>query len=254
MEIDSIVDVETEPSIIMAGEPSTIIFSIRDSYDKPVEGLTISHDRILHVVIISADFTVFAHIHPEDFGKITPEIIKKAVFPVKFTFPKAGDYMVAVDYAVKGSIMSDHFLFEIAGEPVMGDFKKDISRQKNFGDYQVTFSTVPEKPVAGKSVTLKYVISKDKKQVKDLEPYLSAPMHLAIVMADLDTFTHAHGEVPGGSSAHPPLGHIHGAVPDKFGPEIEAKVVFPAKGTYQIFSEIKHNGRVIPIDFTLEVR
>jgi hypothetical protein len=38
-----------------------------------------------------------------------------------------------------------------------------------------------------------------------------------------------------------------------FGPEIEASVIFPVKGVYKIFSEIKHQGRVRVLDFMVTV-
>ena len=43
------------------------------------------------------------------------------------------------------------------------------------------------------------------------------------------------------------------SVPDKFGPDITAQIVFPSKGIYQIFSEIKHQDKVIPLSFMVEV-
>lgn len=88
----------------------------------------------------------------------------------------------------------------------------------------------------------------------DLEPYLSAPMHLAIIMSNLNNFIHAHGEVSGAPTVQQhTVGHIYGTVPEKFGPEIEAHVIFPAKGFYQIFSEVKHQGKVILLNFLVEV-
>jgi len=249
-----IVDVETSPASIKAGSMATILFSIKDKEGKPLQDLTITHDRLLHVVIVSEDFSVFAHIHPEDFGPITPEMKKTAKFMVRYPFPKAGHYLIAVDSAVKDVPFSEHFTIDITGEPKMDSFKKDFSREKQFEDYKVTFTSKPERIAAGKEITLKYAINKDGKTVTDLEPYLSAPMHLAIIMSNLNNFIHTHGEVPGALTAQQhTVGHFHGTVPEKFGPEIEAHVVFPAKGVYQIFSEVKHQGKVILLNFMVEV-
>ena len=65
---------QCEPVDIMAGKPETITISVKDSTGKPEKGLTMTHDRIMHVVIASRDFSVFSHIHPEDFGPITDEM------------------------------------------------------------------------------------------------------------------------------------------------------------------------------------
>jgi len=248
------VDIETTPSELKAGSRAEITFIMRDAEGKPLQGLTVMHDRLMHVVIASADFSVFAHIHPEDFGPITEEMRKKAEYPVQFTFPKAGEYIIAVDSAVGGRHFSDHFAVDVTGKPKMGAYVKDLSLEKKFGDLQVALSTVPEKIVAGKEAVLKYVIKKDGEPVQDLEPYLAAPMHVAVISADLEYFIHAHGEIPGSAGGHHNMGHeMQMNVPPKFGPELEVPVVFPEKGLYQIFSQVKHKGKVILLSFMLEV-
>lgn len=250
---NAIVNLETRPEKLTAGVPAEIIFSIRDNKGNPVQDLTIMHERLLHVIIVSGDFTTFAHIHPEDLGPITPEMKKKADYSVRYTFPIAGRYLVAVDSAVKDVHFSEHFTVDVSGEPKMGPLKEDFSAEKLFGDYLVAFSTSPGRIMAGKETVLKYVIKKNGEPLKNLEPYLAAPMHLAIIKADLENFIHAHGELPGGPSHHEPMGHIHGIVKEKFGPEIEARVVFPVKGVYQVFSQIQHQGKVISLSFMVEV-
>jgi hypothetical protein len=78
-------------------------------------------------------------------------------------------------------------------------------------------------------------------------------MHLAMVQDNLNNFIHAHGELPGMAGHHSMTGHMHMDVPAKFGPEIDVHVSFPVKGIYQIFSEVKHQGKVILLSFMVEV-
>ena len=248
-----IVDMETEPASIKAGSPATISFTVKDLDGKPLQDLTITHDRLLHVIIVSKDFSVFAHIHPEDLGPITPEMIKTARFAVRYSFPKGGQYLIALDSAVKDSPFSEHFSIDVTGEPGMGPLIRDFTREKKLGDYTVTLSSVPERIPAGKEVILGYLIKKNGTPVTDLQPYLSAPMHIAVISADLNNFIHAHGELPGMPSAQSHSGHHHMVVPEKFGPRIEAHLSFPAKGAYQIFGEIKHERRVMLTSFMVEV-
>jgi hypothetical protein len=249
------VDIETTPSQLKAGGPAEILFTMKDAAGRPLRGLTVMHDRLMHVVIASADFSVFAHIHPEDFGPITEEMRKKAEYPVQFTFPKAGEYIIAVDSAVEDRHFSEHFTVEVTGKPKMGSYREDLSRERRFGDYQVALSSVPGKIVAGKEAVLKYTIKKDGEPVRDLEPYLAAPMHVAIISSDLDDFIHAHGEIPGTAQGHHRMGHeeMHMSLPEKFGPELDVPVVFPGKGLYQIFSQVRHKGKVILLSFMIEV-
>jgi hypothetical protein len=253
-EPDISIDIETIPPSLKAGSPAEILFIMRDSEDEPLQGLTIIHDRLVHVVIASADFSVFAHIHPEDSGPITDEMRKKAEYPVRFTFPKAGKYLIAADAAADGRPFSEHFTEDVAGSPKMGSFVKDLSREKKFVDLDVALSTVPDRIAAGKEVVLKYMIRKDGEPVKDLEPYLAAMMHVAIISSNLDEFIHAHGGPPGVDPGHHHMEHaMHMRVPEKFGPEIDVPVVFPEKGLYQIFSQVKHKEKVILMSFMVEV-
>jgi Cu+-exporting ATPase len=134
----------------------------------------------------------------------------------------------------------------------MADAERDLSRRKKFGDYEVSLSTTPVRVQAGKEARLEYLITKDGAPVTDLEPYLAAPMHIAIVLADLKTFLHEHGEVPSAEHAEHMGVHIHGAVPERFGPAITAEIVFPQKGLYHVFGEFRHGGKVVVSSFAVE--
>jgi Cu+-exporting ATPase len=249
------VDLKTTPSALKAGSPSKILLILKDADGRPVQNLTMMHDRQMHVVISSADFSIFAHIHPEDFGPITEEMRNKAEYPVRFTFPKAGKYIIGVDFAVGDRPFSRHFTVEVAGRPKMGSYAKDLSLQKEFCGLRVAFSSVPGKIVAGEAAVLRYVFKEKGEPVKDLEPYLAAPMHVAVISSDLRNFIHAHGEIPGMDGRHPRTGHeaMHMNVPGRFGPEIDVPVVFPEKGLYQIFGQVKYKGNVILLSFMIEV-
>jgi hypothetical protein len=248
---EAVLDIETTPKHISAHIPATLRFSLKDHAGKPLSGITVSHERILHVIVVSQDFTVFAHLHPEDFGAVTPEMIRDARFSVNYSFPKAGRYLIALDSAVQDLHFSKQLFIDVAGEPSMAVAVTDFSRTKKSGDYVIRL-TVPEHIKAGQETTLGYFIEKDGKPVADLEPYLAALMHLAVIKADLRNFIHAHGEAPGFPSAHS-AGHIHGTALHGFGPLIEATVIFPVKGVYRVFSEIKHQGKVIVTSFMVNI-
>ncbi len=258
---EPVVDMKTLPAEIMAGVPATITFSIRDEEGRPVRDLAITHDRILHVVIISEDLSVFGHIHAEDLGPITQEMKESERFPVLFTFPRAGKYTIAVDFALGGRGYSELLDLEVGGAPPMGNVQRDLSREKNSAGYDVKLTTSPEQPVAGKETILRYMIMKNGSPVTDIDPYLSAAMHLAVINEGMQHyFVHAHGDRPDamlhrGHEGHMAT-HMGHSVPagTKFGPEIEASVVFPVKGTYKVFSEIQHEGKVRLIEFMVEVR
>ncbi|MFH1702071.1 MAG: hypothetical protein ABIB41_01400 [Nitrospirota bacterium] len=251
-ETEPVVHLETSPSDISVGTPVKMTVHIEDRNGKPVEGLTVHHERILHAIIIGKDLNVFAHMHPEDIGPVNDEMLRKTTFPFRFTFPKAGEYLVGLDFATTDGLYSKMSYIKVVGYPVMGEPKIDFSTEKDFGEYHVTLKTSPEIIKAGKETIFRYLIKKNVKPVTDFEPYLGAPMHLAVVLADLKQFIHTHGIIPG--EPHTAPGHMHAESAERFGPEIDAVIVFPVKGTYKIFSQMKHQGKVILFDFVVNVQ
>ena len=251
---EPVIHLETSPSDIKAGRPVKMTVQIEGQNGKPLGGLTVHHERILHAIVIGSDLKVFAHIHPEDIGPVTDEMLRQATFPLRFTFPKAGEYLVGLDFATADGLYSKTAHIKVSGRPIMGEPKLDFSTEKDFGAYHVTLKISPDIMKAGEETTLRYLIKKDKKPVADLSPYLGAPMHLAIVLADLKQFIHAHGVIPGESHTHTDHMHMHVEPGEKFGPEIESVVVFPVKGVYKIFSQVNHQGKVLLFDFMVKVQ
>lgn len=114
-------------------------------------------------------------------------------------------------------------------------------------------------PVAGKLARLVYSVSRDGKPVRDLEPYLASPLHLAVVDRTLLRFAHLHGELPPFLAdaifdpRDPALQHAHQYLPDRFGPRMDAYVTFPALGEYVLFGEFKRTGKIVVSRFELTV-
>lgn len=237
---------------LQARKPAELSFLVTDRQGMPAKELTVSHDRLLHIIIISEDLSYFTHIHPEDFGPITDEMLKGARFPVRLAFPMAGRYLVAADTAVRDTHVSGKFQVTVRGEPNSGLAVTDLSREKSFGGYEVFLETLPDKIRAGEKVKLLYKITRGGGPVSELERYLGAFMHLAITTNDLNSFIHAHGDIPGSVHSHGHSGHDHGAA-GKAGPDIGAEVIFPASGLYKIFSQIQHEGKIILLDFMVLV-
>jgi copper transport protein len=248
----------TSPADLLSNVPITLTFTLRDILGNPVRDLVLDHNRIVHVVIASQDFSVFAHIHTEDIGPVTPEMIKAAAFPVHYTFPKPGHYLVSVDYAERGYIFSDQFYLNVGPSSTMGaPQNENFSLQGKFDGYDVTLKTSPATLKAGAPATLDYHIEKDGKPLTDMTPYLAVPMHISIIRDDLMGFLHIHGLLPVsltgkllGESIHA----SHLLLPDKFGPDIEAtNFSFPSVGIYHIFGEFSAAGKVVVTQFTVRV-
>ena len=248
----------TSPAVLTPNIPVTLTFTLRDLQGNPVQDLVLDHNRILHVVIASKDFSVFAHIHVEDSAPVTSEMLQAASFPVHYTFPKAGQYLVSVDYAERGYIFSDQFYLNVGDPGAMGGpAPATFSQREKVDGYDVTLKTSPATLKAGAPATLDYHIEKDGSPVTDLQPYLAVPMHISIIRDDLMGFLHTHGLLPVsltgkllGESIHA----SHLLLPSHFGPDIEAtSFAFPSPGIYHIFGEFNSSGKVVVTQFTVRV-
>ncbi|MGA7791648.1 MAG: copper resistance protein CopC [Candidatus Acidiferrales bacterium] len=248
----------TNPVVLMPNIPIVLTFTLRDYQGNPVQDLVLDHNRILHVVIASKDFSVFSHIHVEDFGPVTPEMLKTAVFPVRYTFPKPGSYLVSADFTERGYLFSDQFYLNVGPSSMMSAPQNEtFSQRENVDGYDVTLRTSPAKLKAGAPATLDYHIEKNGKPLTDMDPYLAVPMHISIIRDDLMGFLHIHGLLPVslvgkllGESAHA----SHLLLPNKFGPNIEAtNFAFASAGIYHIFGEFSVAGKVVVSQFTVKV-
>lgn len=267
-EKEILAELSTIPENLTTGTKAMMTVSLSELQDGkrigPARDIGVYHDRILHAIIVGEDLTTFAHIHPEDEGPITDEARNEARFTLSHTFPKSGRYLINVDFVASGRELSRSFVVHVFGEPEMEQVVFQPSRgvqTKEFKGYEVTLSS-PQTIKAGERVRLNYSIKKDGQAVKNLEPYLAAAMHIAIVRQDFSRFTHTHGEAfqPGSVWFQQVLGkyvkyHTHFA-PDQFGPEVITQpwtTIFPSPGAYQVFGEFKHEGEIIVTHFAFEV-
>lgn len=239
-----------------AGAPSTLTFAIHDSQGNPVS-LAVNHERLLHVIVISDDFTVFSHIHPDDAAPLSEGAKANAQFSVPYTFSKGGSYLVALDYQVGRHHYSDHFTFQVAGQPATVKTLPDFRQLQEVDGHLVQLDLQPASPRAQENITLTYTFKEaGGTPITTLQPYLAAAMHLAVVREDFGKFIHAHGEIHTPGQPQPSGGmHMHTALlPHSFGPQVEAHLVFPAPGVYHLFGEFAHEGKIRASHFSVKVK
>jgi methionine-rich copper-binding protein CopC/putative copper export protein len=250
----AIATMTTDPAAPEAGSPTMLQFSLRDPAGKPVADLVQEHDKLLHAIVIGQDTRLFSHLHLD-----TPDRIAGTTsdFEVPFTFPRGGRHIVAVDYAVRARPLAQQFYVDVQGDDQPPKGAGEPTRESIEGPYRVTLDTSGTIR-AGKDTRLTFSVTKSGEEVTDLETYLAAPMHLAVVSEDLRKFSHTHGEVrrPWIERAlHPRRpgvpSHVMKSAP--FGPDIDAYVTFPAAGRYVLFGQFQHEGRVLTARFVVDV-
>jgi len=253
------VTLETVPQTIAAGVPATLTVSLKNPDGTPAT-LFVDMEKLLHVIIISKDESVFAHIHPDDIHPLTPQEIKTSTFTLTYAFPKAGDYLVAVDYAHGVVLESKQFTVHVGGAPAQSAKTVEYPTEGVFSGYNVSLK-YPQ-PIAGQIETVVYTITKDGKPVT-VVPYLSAAMHVAVVKNDFSWYLHVHGEVHPPGTPLPPLMVKNGQVvhsmammmvPDSFTLPIEAHLIFPTPGLYTMWGQFKtQSGDLVASAFTIRV-
>jgi Cu+-exporting ATPase len=197
------------------------------------------------VVIVGADLETFLHVHP-----VSIDIPDGAQFRVPVTFPSAGQYAVTVSYTVRAQSNEQQFAVQVEGAPAMAEVSaRDGTLEQTQEGITVALDTNGPLTV-GTWEKLAYTFRDASGDVLDLQPYLGAPMHVAVVRADLRHLIHAHGVLPRAwwrsltEGSLPPSVHPHVSLPAAFGPRIEVPLSFPTPGRYVIFSEYQRNGRV----------
>ncbi|QPP05332.1 DUF748 domain-containing protein [Streptomyces bathyalis] len=221
-------DLETRQ--LEADKKADLRFVIRDSKGKKVTGFKREHDKELHLILASRDLTTFRHLHPTRAADGT--------WSISAELPKAGDYRMFADFTPKAKDAENLTLG--VDLPVAGDYEPgepaEESRSSEVDGYKVTLDG-RLRPGAAEEVKLK--VTKKGRPVKDLQPYLGAYGHLVALRGGDLAYLHVHpnGE-PGDGTTKP-------------GPEISFTATAPSEGTYRLFLDFKHEGKVRTAEFTV---
>ncbi len=247
-----------ESGTLIAGVPQDFTVSVRYPDGTPAN-LFVDMEKLVHVVIVSRDQRHFAHIHPDDMRDLTESEKESATFSLSYTFPRAGEYLISVDYANGIRLESAQQSVTVVGAPAMESDTALYASPARVGDYDVAMSYT--QPFAGEVSTLVYEIHKEG-QPAVLEPYLSAAMHIAVIKNDLEAFAHTHGEVHPPGVAMPPVIVRDGKIvhsmatmytPPSFAYPIDAHVIFPEPGLYTVWAQFQSDGEVYAVPFTVRV-
>jgi hypothetical protein len=196
-----------------------------------VENFEVSHEKLLHLIVVSKDLSYFNHIHPEYKGD--------GVFEIKNELPAGGEYRMVADFKpTNGSSMS-----KMAWVTVEGDTAQPIAvtvdeiLEKTVEGTHVALSIEPG-PAAGEKCTLKFTLTDGDTQlpISDLEPYLGSIGHVVVLSEDGERYLHVHALEGQGS-----------------GPEALFETEFPESGVYKIWGQFQRNGKVVTVPFVVEV-
>jgi uncharacterized membrane protein len=209
---------------------------------KLLKPLPIVHEHPMHLTIVSQDLSFFAHVHP------VPQ--PDGSLAIDFQFPQAGNYLLFAEFMPVGE-RDQIFRFPLAVnvKELLTDAEQpleltagDAKPIPRYPDLTAQLICQPRAPTAGTHAMLMFRLMDRGQPVTDLETYMGAMGHCAIISQDTQTFLHCHPE------------QLYPCGPDsRGGPTIAFHALFPKPGRYKIWGQFKRGGKIIVADFVVDV-
>jgi len=200
---------------LQAGKPGRLRFGITDAQGATVRAFQFEQTRRMHVIVVRRDLRRYQHLHPVQ----GPD----GAWTTRLTLPDAGVYRAFADFRTAGkrhTLGIDLF--------VPGDFEPlelpAPSSRASVDGYDVRLA----EPSQGE---LRFAVRRDGRVVADLQPYLGARGHLVALRAGDLAYRHVH-----------PI--------QRPGSEIAFETGASEPGTYRLFLQFRHRGRVHTAAFT----
>jgi hypothetical protein len=159
----------------------------------PIRNYAVEMTKKLHVVIVSADFRRFMHVHPN--------LSAAGHFTLNQSFPAPGKYYIYAD-GEPNNLDHQVFRFEINVGAPSGQEMISLSptgREVNIGPYTVDLSQV--KIHAGGMEMIDVHILKGDRAAADLHPYLGANAHAVFLNGKDLSYVHVHPMAMGDMAA-----------------------------------------------------
>ncbi|HEY8743258.1 MAG TPA: ATPase P, partial [Chloroflexota bacterium] len=233
------------PPTILPGVPVQLVYTLRHAGGSaPFKDIIISHEEPMHLIVVSRDLQQFQHIHPQPTNR-------PGQYAVTLTFPVAGTYYLYNQFARHSG--ADVLLANVlmVGAP-SGPAQLAVDRApKVSGNVRVALEGV-DTLQSGQTQTLTFRLedAQTGEPLANLQPYLGAAAHIAILSQDAQIFVHTHGQQAATMAGQQTVNSGGG-----YGPEISFVNRFPQPGLYKIWGQFATNsGRVVTADFVVAVR
>jgi len=200
-------------------------FIITGPDGKPVTEYDEQHERDLHLIVVRRDLVGYQHLHPTLGGD--------GVWSAPLMLGQPGTYRAYADFTPHGAkqrtLGVDLF--------VPGDQRPvplpPPSTSATVDGFTVTLDGTLR---AGRSTELRFTVTRDGREVTDLQPYLGAYGHLVALRAGDLGYLHVHPE------------------DGPAGPQVRFRVEVPAPGDHVLFLEVRHGDVVRTFQLTVPVQ
>lgn len=223
-----------------------IVIDIKDDVGEPIEEFETSHEKLMHLVIVSDNLQFFDHVHPTFVGG--------GRFEVDAQLPFGGGYTFFSDYQRSGKSEKMSVLRQtIEGEPPSGSSVDTTVRSQTVGDTKVSLRLLDadntrvegNKVKAGSKAIVQFNLreSINDRPIEDLRPYLGTLGHLVAVKQ---------------STVEPPVltrdsyNHVHSEAENTNG-QINFITSFSEPGLYKLWGEFSRDGQSVVTGFWIEI-
>ncbi len=227
---------------------TTLRLSLTDaSSGSPVKPV-LSHEKDMHLIVVSRDLSYFTHIHPEAMGQ-------PGQYQVRNTFPQAGDYILYDEFELAGKGDEVHrFDLKVGGGNSLEAHLSPDMAPKQLGSYKASIGPGGQIK-AGNISSFVVTVEQNEKPVTNLQPYLAAASYVVVLDESAGGFSHVHA-VAGDTPPTDTMGGMEGmsAPPPAFGPSFAFTHRFDKPGLYKVWSQFKHSGQVQTVSWVVDVR
>lgn len=217
------VNLRMEPRAPRPGGPLRLTFILQDPRTGKPAPLQVIHEKLLHLFIVSADLTYFAHEHP------CLQANGSFVFETKL--PQSGEYRLLCDfYPESATPQLIAKTIYVPGERRAAALRATLTKQECV-NLSVSMRLDPPQPLAGTKTMMFFTLD----PARNLEPYLGAWGHMLAASSDLVDMIHTHP-----------------AWEDK-GETIQFNLIFPRPGMHRVWVQFQSAGIVNTAGFNFPV-
>jgi hypothetical protein len=227
---------EVDRTRLPRGSSTPLRFRITDDRGRVVrDEFRVEHEKELHLIVVGRDTKVFQHVHPTrgPDGTWTAEIdtTTAGVHRVYADFRLGdGKHVLATDLFVPGP-------YRPAPLPAPRTTDRAVEPDGRPSGVDVTLRAPTLR--AGRESVLSFSAGRADGAAARLEPYLGADGHLVALRTGDLAYLHVH-----------PTGDPDGRVPAN---AVRFAATFPTAGRYRLFLQVRIDGRVRTVDFTVGV-
>lgn len=244
-----------EPSVKAPkpGQKLDLAFKVVED-GQPLTSFDTVHEKTSHLMLISADYTDYQHIHPE--------LDAKGNFVMRdVTFRRPGLYYIFFDVTPQGSDqIVKRFDFKVQGQGAPLVLKEDL-RDRGAEGVRIHLMPMPM-PLKTGDAMLHFQLTRNGEPVTNIKPLMGAMGHVVALGKGGEPYLHIHPLEGGGHEGMSGMsGHGgHDMSGMKMDPadgkpgEVAFHARFPKPGLYQIWGQFAVGDVVIIAPFTVRVQ